>query len=58
MSNNSKTLNCKNCGEQVHKVGLEAVEVLCWRCVFQSMSCNHVEDVAPESSEDVEENEE
>lgn len=29
----SKTLKCKQCGEEVHNVGSTAVSVLCWKCV-------------------------
>ena len=37
---NTKTLNCKICGEEVKNVGEDVVKVTCWKCVNKSMNTN------------------
>ena len=32
-----KTLNCKECGEEVHNCGAEAAWVICWKCVAKGL---------------------
>lgn len=34
----TKALDCKECGEEVKNVGMNAVEVICWRCVAKSLN--------------------
>ena len=31
---NTKTLKCRTCGEKVERVGVEAVEVICFHCAM------------------------
>ena len=35
---NNQTLKCKTCSTPIEGVGADAVEVICWKCVNQSMS--------------------
>lgn len=39
---NTKTLNCKICGEEVKNVGSEAEKVTCWKCVNKMMSSSYI----------------
>jgi hypothetical protein len=39
-----KTLNCRICGDEVHRVGSETTAVTCWRCVAASLKGTIVED--------------
>lgn len=32
-----KTLNCKECGDEVKNVGEHAAWVICWKCVASSL---------------------
>ena len=38
-SKESKTIECKGCGEST-TVGHDTVSVTCWRCVMHQMSCS------------------
>lgn len=35
---NTKSLNCKICGEEVKNVGHDAEKVTCWKCVNKMMN--------------------
>lgn len=36
-SKNLKTLKCRVCGEDVKNVSIEAEQVICWKCVQDSL---------------------
>ncbi|MFW9948505.1 MAG: hypothetical protein ACFFKA_00090 [Candidatus Thorarchaeota archaeon] len=51
----TKTLNCKECGNEVHNVGHDAVAVTCFRCVNKSMVLGHGLDLSHEDEKQLNE---
>lgn len=35
---NDRTLDCRECGEEVKNVGEDATAVVCWKCVAKALS--------------------
>lgn len=35
---NDRTLDCRECGEEVKNVGEDATAVVCWKCVAKTLS--------------------